>query len=120
MQMPGYVSRVDHTYDRKIYASFEKVTSSCLFVLKHQGWIITDEVDPAVYERDDRYDNNSYQNLLIITDIRKQAYHLTGVRLNVFLHSIGNTCEVEIRFSSGRNDRLAQGILDAVENEVNR
>jgi len=116
--MPGYISRVDHPYDRKIYANFEQTTGAFILVLKKQGWIINEEANPAIYERDERYDNNGSQNLLIITDIRKHLPHLTGMRLNVFIHAIGNTCDVEIRFSSGRNDRLAQGILDAVEEDV--
>ena len=118
VQMPGYISRVDHPYDRKIYAGFEKVTGAFLFVLQKQGWSISEEANPAIYERDDRYDNNGSRNLIIITDMRKHFAHLTGTRLNVFIHAIGNTCDVEIRFSSGRNDRLAQDILDAVEQGI--
>ncbi len=119
-QIPGYISRVDHPYDRKIYAGFEKVVSSTMFVLKSKGWTIDSEADPSIYERDDRYDNNGYQNLLIMTGVRKNFLHLTSTYLNVFIHSIGNTCDVEIRFSSGRNDRVAQGILDTIEQEVNK
>jgi hypothetical protein len=119
-QMPGYISRVDHPYDRTFYGSFEKVTSAFMYVLKKQGWTIDSEVDPAIYERDDRYDNNSYQNLLIITDVRKHFLQLSAAHLNVFIHSNGNTCSVEVRFSSGRGDRAVQDILDTVESEVNR
>ena len=128
MQVPGYISRVDHPYDRKIYAGFEKVTSSMMYVLKNKGWAIISEADPSVYERDDRYDNNGYQNLLIITDFRKKSFHLTSTHLNIFIHSIGNTCDVEVRyeaqthvvkqFTSVRNDQMVQGILDAVEQEI--
>jgi len=118
VQIPGYISRVDHPYDRKIYAGFEQVTGSFLFVLQKQGWVISEESNPAIYERDDRYDNNGSRNLLIIADMRKHFAHLTGTRLNVFIHGIGNTCDVEIRLSSGRNDWLAQGILDAVEQGI--
>jgi hypothetical protein len=130
VQVPGYISKVDHPYDRRIYAGFEKVTSSIIYVLKSRGWNIVNEVDPSVYEIDDRYDNNGYQNLLIITDVRKHFLTLRNTHLNVFIHSIGNTCDVEIRyegqnslvkqFSSSRNDQLAQGILNAVEEEVDR
>jgi hypothetical protein len=110
---------VDHPYDRKIYAGFEKVVSTTMFVLKNKGWTIDSEVDPSLYERDDRYDNNGYRNLLIITEVKKYSLHLTGAYLNVFIHSIGNTCDVQIRFSSGRNDRVVEDILDALEQEIN-
>src|SRR5271156_6255582 len=89
VQSPGYISRVDHPYERKYYASFEKVTSTFMYVLKKQGWTVNSEADPAIFERDDRYDNNGYQNLLIMTTVRKQVLHLTGMHLNVFIHSIG-------------------------------
>ena len=42
-----------------------------MFVLKNKGWTISREADPSIYERDDRYDNNGYQNLLIITNVKK-------------------------------------------------
>ncbi len=132
VQMTEYISRVEHPYDRKIYASFEKVTSAFMFVLKNQGWVITSESEPFVYERDERYDNNGYRNLLIFTGLRKN-YHVlysTFTHLNILIHSIGNICDVEIRyeartplvkqFTSVRNDQLVQNILDAVEQEVNK
>ena len=99
-------------------------------VLKNQGWAIAIEAEPFVYERDNRYDNNGYRNLLIMTSIRKQnvVLYSTFTHLNVFIHSIDNTCDVEIRyeaktpmvkqFMSVRNDQLVQGILDAVEKEI--
>jgi len=126
--MSDYIGKADHPYDRKIYASLEKVTSAFIYVLKKQGWTIS-EADPSVYERDDRYDNNGYRNLLIITDIRKKSLHLTSTHLNVFIHSIDNTCDVEIRyegqttlikrFNSSRSDALVQSIWDAVQQEIN-
>jgi hypothetical protein len=128
VQMPGYISRVDHHYHRKIYTTFEKIVSSTMFVLKNKGWTIVNEVDPSIYERDNRYDNNGYQNLLIMTNVKKRFYHLTGMRLNVFIHSMANTSDVEIRyeaktslvkqFISAHNDRVVEDILDAVEKDL--
>jgi len=130
--MPEYISRADHPYDRKFYAGFEKVVSSFTYVLKSHGWAIINEVDPATFERDDRYDNNGFQNLIIITDVKKhfRVVSSSSERLNVFVHSFGNTCDVEIRyesqtplvkqFISTKNDKIAQSILDAVEQEINR
>jgi len=129
--MPEYISRVDHPYDRKFNASFEKVTSSFIYVLKKQGWTINTEAEPSVYERDERYDNNVYKNLLIITNVRKEfrVVYSTWAHLNIFIHAIDNTCDVQIRyeaqtplikqFISTRKDKLVQGILDAVEQEIN-
>ena len=128
--LTGYISRVDHPYDRKFYASFEKVTSSFMYVLKKQGWRIGEESDPAIYEQDARYENNGYQNLVIITLPRKNLLHVTSAHLNVFIHSLYNTCDVEVRYeadtslikqiSSTRGDQIAQRVLDAVEQEINQ
>ena len=128
--MSGYIGRIDHPYEKKIYGSFEKVVSCTMFVLKNKGWTIDSEADPAIYERDDRYDNNGYQNLLIITDVKKNnsILYTTFTHLNVFIHSLGDACDVEIRyeadtrvvkqFSSMRNDRLVEGIWSALEQEI--
>jgi len=130
--MPGYISRIDHPYDRKFYASFEKVVSSFVYALKCQGWTVDSEADPSIYERDDRYDNNSFQNLLIITEVKKhyRGISSTFTHLNVFIHSIGNSCDVEIRyeartplvkqFISTKNDQMVKNILDAVDQEVSK
>ena len=131
-QMPEYIGRADHPYDRKIYAGFEKVVSSLNYILKNKGWKIEEEDNPTVYERDDRYENNGYQNLLIMTGIKKY-YHVlypTYAHLNVLVHSLDNATDVEIRyeartplikqFTSVRNDQVGLGILDALEQEINR
>ncbi len=131
VQMSGYISRADHPYERKFYASFEKVVGSTVYVLKKKGWSVDSEADPAIYERDDRYENNGYQNLLIMTSIKEnyRVLYSTFTHLNVFVHSLGNTCTVEIRyeaqtplikhFVSVRNDQVVQGILDALEQDIN-
>jgi hypothetical protein len=126
--MPGYISRVDHPYDTKIYAGYEKVVSSTMYVLKSRGWMIDSETDPAIYERDERYDNDGYPNLLIMTRVRKNSSSMTSMHLNVLIHSLGDACEVEIRyeaqtslikqFTSERNDRIVRGLLDAIERDV--
>jgi len=121
VQMPGYIARMDHPYERKLQGGFEKIVSSTMYVLKKKGWKIAEESDPSMYERDDRYDNNGYQNLVIITEPRKQWHvaYLASVRLNIFIHSSGNNCTLELRMST-RNDTIAQDLLDQVEAEVNR
>ena len=126
-QMPGYIGRIDHPYQQKVYGSFEKVVSSIDFVLKKHGWSIINEVDPFVYERDDRYEGNGYQNLLIMTNVRKEALHLTGMHLNILVHSLEGVCDIEVRYesktsviTSGHNDPIVQAILNDLQDEVSR
>ena len=86
------------------------------------------EVDPAIYEQDMRYDNNGYQNILLITNVRKKDLQFNNMRLNVFIHYFSNSCDVEIRYESQnpivnqlvsvRNDQVVQGFLDELEKEV--
>jgi len=130
--MSEYINRVDHPYDRKFYAGIEKVTSSLMYVLKGKGWAMSSEANPATYERDDRYDNNGYQNLLIMTNTKSHYSGLsrTYTHLNVLIHSIGNVSDVEIRyeaitplikqFTSTRSDKEINAIFDAVEQEISR
>ena len=133
VQAPEYISRVDHPYDRKMYASFEKVSSAVYYVLKTKGWAISEESLPSIYERDDRYDNNGYRNLLIMTSPRKHGrlVYATYEHVNAFIHCMAGTCDVEIRyeaqtpspvkeFITTRNDPLVNGIFDAVQQEVSR
>ncbi len=127
-QNSGYISRADHPYSRKFNAGYEKVVSSIVYVLKKKGWVIDSEANPSVYERDERYDNNGFQNLLIITETRKNILQTTRMRLNILVHAFDSNCDVEIRyeavtpmikqFVSTRNDRMVQELLDAVGNEV--
>ena len=129
VQMTDYI-KADHSYERKIYGSFEKVTSAVMFVLHQQGWGIIQEAEPAVYERDERYENNGFNNLLIFTNVKRHSSILysTYAHLNVLVHCLGNTCDVEIRYgavtpiikqlTTTHNDHLAEGLLDAVEREV--
>jgi hypothetical protein len=65
-----------------------------------------------------------------MTSVRKQyrVLYSTYTHLNVFIRSIGNTCDVEIRyeaqtplvkqFISVRNDRTVENILGAIEKEL--
>jgi hypothetical protein len=122
--------KADHPYERKIYASFEKVTSAAIFILHQKGWSTSQGVDPAVFEQDERYENNASENVLIFTDIKRhfRLFYSTYTHLNILVHGLGSSCNVEIRFCkltplgkqfiTVRNDRLAQNILDAVEQEV--
>ncbi|MBF0504336.1 MAG: hypothetical protein HQL14_04450 [Candidatus Omnitrophica bacterium] len=110
VSMTDYV-KSEHPYVRKIYGTFEKVTSCVLLVLHHKGWEVSREVDPEVFERDERYENNGYQNVLIMAGRKKH--------LNVFVHCFENICDVEIRFGpKARNDRLAESIFNALEQEI--
>lgn len=124
--MSGYIGRNDHPYKLQMMAGFEKVVSSTMYALKSNGWTVVNEGDPSVYEQDERYDNNGYANVLMMTNIKKDVR--TFSHLNVFIHSLGQTCEVEVRyeartpmikeFVSVRNDRVVENVLNAIQEEV--
>lgn len=132
LHTPAYINRADHPYTREFYAGFEKVTESVIYVLKKRGWAVAEEAEPSLYERDVRYENNGYQNLLVMTVPRRSNHLVTSTfsRLNVFIHSLGNTTQVEIRYeaitpfikhwTSVRNDRLGQRLLDAMGDEISK
>ncbi len=127
VQIPDYIP-ADHPYSRKVYSDFDQVTGVVKDVLARQGWRIHNEVDPSVYERDGRYESKGARGLLIFTEVKQSAFVLfsTYTHLNVFLYSPGSDyTEVEIRFGavtpmvkqfkSTHNDRLANRLLDAIE-----
>ena len=130
IQIPNYI-QANNPYIRKMYGDFDQVAQATKTVLAKYGWQIDKEVDPSVYERDSRYDNNPAKNLLIFTNLKQRSLVLTSsyTHLNVFLHSVGTATEVEVRyhsmmpvikrFVSTRNDKLANRILDAIEQQLN-
>ncbi|MDE1920979.1 MAG: hypothetical protein KGJ09_02760 [Candidatus Omnitrophica bacterium] len=127
-----YIGRVDHPYDREINAGMQKVSGAVVYVLKKNGWSIAEESLPSIYERNERYDHGVYNTLLIMTGIKRHfhVFCFSYTHLNVFIYSFGHSSEVEVRyeavtplvrqFISTHNDKMVNGILDAIEQEADR
>ncbi|MDE2028014.1 MAG: hypothetical protein KGK03_05295 [Candidatus Omnitrophica bacterium] len=127
-----YIGTANHPYDRKIQENYQKVTGAVVYVLRNKGWSVAEESLPSVYERNERYEHNGYQNLLIMTAIKRHYWGLYGTlaHLNILVHSLGDASEVEIRYESRvtfirqfiftRSDRMVEGMLDAIEKEATK
>ena len=130
VQVANYI-KDDHPYTRRVYGSFDKVADAVRDVLAQEGFKITDEVDPAVFERDERYERAGARNLLIFTSVKQlpRVVYSKYFHLNIYLRSLADSTEVEVRYAKAtnimvkqfkgtRNDPYVNRLLDAIEAEI--
>ena len=130
VQIPGYI-KADHPYARKMYGNFDKIVIAARNVLVRNGWKIKTATHPSVYERMEGERENTDKDLLLFTDVKEHSMVLYSsyTHLNVFIHAIAEGAQVEIRYGkvtpllvkqvqSTSNDKLANKILDQIEQEL--
>ncbi|MBI4309380.1 MAG: hypothetical protein HY591_03515 [Candidatus Omnitrophica bacterium] len=130
VQVPGYI-KADHPYARKMYGNFDKIVIAAQNILVRNGWKIKAAMDPSVYERVEGEDGSTDKDILFFTDIKQHSMVLYSsyTHLNVFIHAIAEGAQVEIRygkvtpllvkqFRSARNDKLANKLLEQIEQEL--
>lgn len=128
LQIPSYI-KSDRPYARKMYGDYNKIVYAVRDVLKRNGWQIKAITNPAIYERTQEGDENS--NILIFTEIKEQSMLVSTsyTHLNVFILSIADGADVEIRYSkvtqmpfkqlkNNRNDHLANTLLEQIEQKL--
>ncbi len=127
VSVPNYI-KGDHPYSREFYGDYHKIVEVTKEVLERNGWDITQETHPSVYERASVEDKETAEDVLLFTEV-KQHYRLlfsSYTHLNVFCHVTPDGADVEIRygkltplwikqFQRTRNDRLANRLLDQIE-----
>jgi hypothetical protein len=124
VQVPNYI-KSDRPYIRKMYGDFSKIDATVRNVLVRHGWKIQSEARPSVYEHGS---DESGRDILLFTKVKQHPMILYSsyTHLNVLIHEITEGAEVEIRYSkvtplffkhftSTRNDKLANRLLDAIE-----
>ena len=130
VQVPGYI-KAEHPYARKMQGDFDKVVVAVQNVVVRNGWKIKTAMHPSVYERVEGENANSDKDILFFTDVKQHSMVLYSsyTHLNIFVHAIADGAQVEIRygkatpllikqFQSTRNDKLANKILDQIEQEL--
>jgi hypothetical protein len=126
VQLPNYI-KSDRPYVRKYYGDIEQINAVVRNVLVHNGWKIKSEARPSVYERPSD-GQNTEKDVLLFTNVKQHPMILYSsyTHLNVLIHAIAEGAEVEIRyhkvtpllikqFNSTRNDKLVNGLLEAIE-----
>ena len=102
VKIPRYLED-SSTYLKKFYAPFEETFAATQKTLQEQGWVISDTVDPAIYEQMANYDSKRGKQTLIFTETRQTSLLLFSryTNLNVYVRSLdSSSTEVEIRYHS--------------------
>ena len=127
VRIPDYI-KADHPYVRKISGDYDSIITSTKNVLYREGWLVIREANPSDYERRDGEDQS--KDVLLFTEPKRysKVAYSTYTHLNVFVHANADGAEVDIRYEAVtpgpirqadlRNDRLANRILDKIEQNV--
>jgi len=51
---------------RQFYTGFDSTVETVKKVLADNGWAVKNSVDPSIYERDERWDNDKTNRVLIL------------------------------------------------------
>ena len=125
-QIPNYLPD-KKPYTKRFYTNFSKVLEATQKALHEMGWQIEDTTDPAEFEQNRNYIADSQQTLMM-TKIRQTPLFI-GTRyakMNIYLRSIDNLTEVEIRFltvtslpfkniKNYHNDGAAQRVFNCID-----
>lgn len=123
--LPDYI-KASHPYIRKIAGNYDKIIEAVKIVLSKEGWAVQTQVNPSVYERRSGGEDQS-NDVLFVTQSKRDSkiVYSTYTHLNVFVHALADGAEIEIRYealspaTTGlRNDKLANRILDKIEQEL--
>lgn len=124
----GNYIQSDHPYARKIYGDYDKIVTVIRQVMEKNGYKITGESYPSVYERPVDVRQETPKDLLLFSVIRQHSLiiYSSYTHVNVYIRSIIEGADVEVRFGkitstwvkqihSSRNDRLGNKILNEIE-----
>ena len=123
--LPDYI-KAGHPYVRKIAGNYDRIIKVVKTVLSKEGWTVKTQLNPSVYERRSGGEDQS-NDVLFVTQSKRDSKILysTYAHLNVFVHALADGAEIEIRYeilspatTSLRNDKLANRILDKIEQEL--
>ena len=131
VQIPNYIPAPDNPLVRKFYSPYDQVVQTVKMVLAKQGYAIESSNDPSLYERSAFADQPGFHQVLLFTPIHQSSriIYTRYTHLNVFIRSVSDGAEVEIRSSStnsvlfkqfrrNRNDKLVKRLLDQIERQL--
>lgn len=133
ISIPKYIKN-ENPYQKKLYASFEKVLPATIRTLEADGWVIEERADPGVYEMRTGEKIFDGKQVLLITGIRKLPVFVASsyARLNVYVTArVEDFTEVEVRyvtvnsvtfksFYNYKHDRNVKKLLDKIEENVDK
>ncbi len=114
-------------YTREYYASYDQTLRVVKKVLKNNNWKIAKTTDPSVYEEVQSERHPASKQTIILTELKETSMFLYSryTQLNVYVRSLQNATEVEIRYGvitalplkqlrGYRNDHYANRLLDQI------
>jgi hypothetical protein len=126
INVPNYIQD-KHIYEKKVYSDYEKTLSAVKNVLQEEGWQITKEADPGLYEESRSINNPDVKQTLLFAQTYKKSWVGTGkfAQINVYLRSKDKMTELEFRylvvknafvksFYQYRNDRLVDNLFQRI------
>ncbi len=127
----GNYIRSDHPYTKKIYGDYDKIVETIRQVLAKNGYKVTGESYPSVYERPVDAHQETPKDLLLFSQIKQHSmiFLSSYTHLNIYIRSVAEGAEVEVRygkvtsvlvkqFQSTRDDKLGKRILDQIEHAM--
>lgn len=127
----GDYIKSDHPYAKKIYGDYDKILAVVREVVARNGYKVTAESYPSVYERPVDLHTESPKDVLFFTRTKELSFVLfsTFSHLNIYVRSVAEGAEVEVRFEKvtstwvnqiqqTRNDKLGKGILSQIEHAM--
>jgi hypothetical protein len=130
VKVPSYI-QAEHPYKRTVYGTFEEVLSAVKEALKEEGWAISKETHPALYERNATYTEEDKDHALIFTETKQSSRLLYSnfSRLNIYVSRTKEGMEIDLRYGKVtdlylkkihryRNDKLAERFLNLVEQKL--
>lgn len=130
LQIPHYI-KADHPYVQNMYGDFDKIVEAVRQVVMRNGWGIERVMNPSVYERSNEEAVYGEKDVLICTNIKQHPRVLYSLytHLNIFIRATAEGAQVDLRFGkvtsvgfkqfhSVRNDKLANTLLNQVEQEL--
>ncbi len=130
VKVPSYI-QAEHPYKRTVYGDFEEVLSAVKDVLQEEGWTISKETQPALYERNATYTEEDKEHALIFTETKQSSRLLYSnfSHLNVYINRTNEGMELDVRYGKitdiyfkkihrYRNDKLAERFLNLVEQKL--
>ena len=98
VSIPNYIQDKS-PYKEVYYAPFDVVHEAAVKAVEDLGWSISEEADPALFERGRDLNNGS--QILLFTQVRQSSFFLGSgyARLNIYLRTTPDKgTEVEIRY----------------------
>jgi len=133
VNVPPYIQD-KHPVTKVLPENYNKVLLTTKKILAQEGWTITKESDPAVYEKGKELDAPNAKQTLVFARTVEKSLIGTGkyAQLNVYLRTVDEiNTEIEVRylvvnsavvksFYDYRNDKLVNNLIEKINQQLKK